>query len=646
MKTYVMITGTLRFKTALHIGTGFASSSTDAPLRRDAQGRIRLPGSALAGALRTLATRLAPRLEHAQNKQAHCAALKRSPAPEPCGCAVCQLFGDFYPGTEKDAIPLTFGSRLWVYDAALSKNPGPTRIRDGVGIDRHTGAAAVASAAKFDLELLPAGACFDLRLELRQFGDDDLMLLAAVLGEWRAARGRLGGRTARGFGAFVLEDVVCKDINLADNILDYLKATNLQTHGTPQTNWFDTWLSAARRRLQPICTTISSETENSAQEIVPPDIQQHVARAYADINFDLQFDGPFLIHDAVLAGLANFNHTPMLEALPPLNAGENWQATPVLTGAGLRGVLRSHAEKIARTIASHKAWGEADDTRDDFFRKICPACNPLQADGQAPLANCDTRLRSPQATNDVDNAIPDMWLAEDDEATDAHLCLACRLFGSTRRGSRLLIDDAHSVGQINWKPQDFLAIDRFTGGGMHGAKFNALSLVSPTFRVRMRLENPEPWELGWLAFVLRDAWDAMLTFGFGAAKGYGRAAATNVQVTLSYLHENDARQMLLFHPSDAKSTARLNSLLESGIDDALSLYTMLRGNSATWAERQWVPEQWIAAFRSQIDNFASIATKVPPPQKDSYFGSGLEECYPIMPEANNPSSESTIERKS
>jgi len=54
-------------------------------------------------------------------------------------------------------------SRLWVYDSYVNSN-GTTYIRDRIGIDRATKTAASAAAAKFDLEVVSAGSCFDFRL--------------------------------------------------------------------------------------------------------------------------------------------------------------------------------------------------------------------------------------------------------------------------------------------------------------------------------------------------------------------------------------------------------------------------------------------------------------------------------------------------
>jgi hypothetical protein len=86
---------------------------------------------------------------------------------------------------------------------------------------------------------------------------------------------------------------------------------------------------------------------------------------------------------------------------------------------------------------------------------------------------------------------------------------------------------------------DFLAIDRFTGGGRDSAKFDAVVLWKPKFSVRLFLENPEPWELGWLALTLRDVQDGLTAVGFGAAKGFGQCTLEEGKLTLGILHDSD-----------------------------------------------------------------------------------------------------------
>src|SRR3990172_6365390 len=73
-KTYCAIFGPLTFETAAHVGVGRGNVGTDSPLRRNGRGELALPGTALGGALRSLATRLASRME-LKGKRGVCLAL-------------------------------------------------------------------------------------------------------------------------------------------------------------------------------------------------------------------------------------------------------------------------------------------------------------------------------------------------------------------------------------------------------------------------------------------------------------------------------------------------------------------------------------------------------------------------------------------
>ena len=117
---YRVITGTLEARTAVHVGSGEGNELTDSLLRRDTKGNLLIPGTAIAGALRAMLTRLAPRLGHAP-----CVALqppeKRDARKQKCcDCAVCRLFGDVEPGDERvsrEVESASAASRLLVFNA-------------------------------------------------------------------------------------------------------------------------------------------------------------------------------------------------------------------------------------------------------------------------------------------------------------------------------------------------------------------------------------------------------------------------------------------------------------------------------------------------------------------------------------------------
>jgi CRISPR/Cas system CSM-associated protein Csm3 (group 7 of RAMP superfamily) len=78
-------------------------------------------------------------------------------------------------------------------------------------------------------------------------------------------------------------------------------------------------------------------------------------------------------------------------------------------------------------------------------------------------------------------------------------------------------------------PQDFVAIDRFTGGGKDGAKFQFRAFHQPILSGRLTLDTDRLAKIGHakdsiglLKLALRDLEEGDLRFGMGAAKGYGQ----------------------------------------------------------------------------------------------------------------------------
>jgi CRISPR-associated RAMP protein (TIGR02581 family) len=584
MMSGLVITGKLKTRTALHVGSGRSSSEADALLRRNAAGELFIPGSAVAGPLRALATRLAPRLD-----SKICRALQKNPPTgAACGCAACHLFGDVEPQEANVEESGGRAARLWVYDARLAAQP-PTTVRDGVGIDRRIGAAARLEAVKFDLETLPAGAAFDLRLELEDASAEDEQLLAAALAEWQAGRGSLGGRVARGLGAFKLTDLHCQrqDLNDADVLIDFLENDKPTARLSDDTNWLSEQLAAARRKVRPAGSN------------------PHVARSWVEVEFTLQATGPFLAGDVTGARRAGFDHAPLVEG------------RPVLPGASLRGVLRSQAERIARTLATRAA---AD--KDDFHHR-CPACSPVarrREEGETvPLECCDSLLTKPT----------------DEEVEEDELCLACRLFGSARLGSRLIVEDAplKEGTEPEYKVQDFLAVDRFTGGGREGAKFDAAVLWRPSFTVRLRLENPYEWELGWLALVLRDLAEGWLAVGFGRAKGFGRVTLPEWTARFGFLQQADFPgdvSLVASAPELTDSLYRVLELKGSVVEEnSKHRWTLLSEvDGPAWLKQA---DAWVKQFAVGARTFRREA--LPPLPEDSYFGQQvlgmpMEEVYP------------------
>lgn len=580
------ITATLRLTSALHIGTGKGGVPTDSPLRRTGDGRLVIPGRALSGSLRTLATRIAPRLG-LKTCQAVLAPYQKE-SKIPCSCEVCALFGNLHPVDPETKQPVTAkASQLWVYDAFLHEQDEQPRtyVRDGVGINRHTRTAK--EQIKFNYEVLPADASFQLRLRLSQQTENDAikMLLIATLAEWEAGRGQLGGNVARGLGRFILEDIAYNEaaFSNADALVDYLLAQDPTTHFNNEENWSTKLLQTARQKRQPAPSGYRDMS---------------IASKFVRVTFDLRFTDLFLTHDPLLGMLSGFDHAPLIVTLPhPNNPHE---MMPVLSGSNLRGALRSHGEKIVRTLATHYWYANGDPT---YFRTHCPACYVSENtdNNNAILASCDSRLLS---------------ITDTDETPEEALCLSCRLFGSQRRGSRLWVRDAHytasKVTGEDWLAQDFLAIDRFTGGGLHGAKFDAAALQKATFSGEIFLHDPEEWELGWLALLLRDLTNGRLTLGFGSAKGYGNVTTQNVNWTIGTLHKNEFNEL-----------SKENSVASGLYDLVTQKGDAVNGLPVGWLS---IMNNWVAQFNKKIQMFQAHPALVAA-ERDSYFETTTATLY-------------------
>ena len=592
--TELLIVAALKAHTALHIGGMGGDHVTDDLVRRDAQGRLFIPGSAIAGPLRAILTRLASRLGSDP-----CQALRGG--NEKCGCWVCELFGEVNPQEAKSGDLGGRASSLWIYDAYLS---GPTAIRDGVGIERTTGTAARQGHVKFDLEVAPSGVEFQVRIVLKPHSDPALQarcenLLALALAEWQSGRGTLGGRVARGLGAFKLTEVGWfeRKLDTASQLMAFLrrKDEDFAAAATVSLNDQSKRIEAARLSFE----ISSPPPEDRAMNLT----SYSIARSWMEMEFTLQFTGPMLINDLTRSRRGGFDHAPWKDVI---TLGDQW----VLPGSSLRGVLRSQAEKIARTLVTR--WSN---NKDEFLLR-CPAGDPNNSRfADKPLANSDCLLRDAGIDSEaLARIVPDQ------------LDLADRLFGGVLLGSRLLVEDGKLINTPQLKAMDFLAIDRFTGGGRESAKFDALVLWKPAFKMRLRLDNPEAWELGWLLLTLRDLHEGLMTVGFGAAKGFGQTNIMDWKLKVGFLGDAD-------FPSGAKPSsdrqAAIDELLKQAATKTDGMWRVVTVGDQKWDQlplRLVAANDWVQAFNQKLQSFRRVETtdaksvkRVPKLRKDSYF---------------------------
>jgi hypothetical protein len=124
----------------------------------------------------------------------------------------------------------------------------------------------------------------------------------------------------------------------------------------------------------------------------------------------------------------------------------------------------------------------------------------------------------------------------------------------------------------------------------------------------LHIERPETWELGWLALVLRDFEDEMLTVGFGAAKGFGRARLASLSAQIGCLTAQDW-QALLGQPAPA----------EAELD---GLYQCVTYDASHWRA---MAETWVQAFHNKRKDFRRASDIHL--REDTYFDGNLSTLY-------------------
>lgn len=185
-----------------------------------------------------------------------------------------------------------------------------------------------------------------------------------------------------------------------------------------------------------------------------------------------------------------------------------------LPGTSLKGVLRSHFERIARTLRP----GSVCLPYHDPERAI-----PIPVESEKKSYGCGFRSRGQGS--------------DSPSAGYADSCAACRLFGSLKFAGRFSVGDAYPLP--NHEPtveaRNGVGIDRFTGGTVRGVLFDLQAVVGGRFATRIRVLNFEIWQLAGLLLLLVDLEDEMIAVGSGRSRGLGRvrAAVTSFRVTYS-----------------------------------------------------------------------------------------------------------------
>jgi CRISPR-associated RAMP protein (TIGR02581 family) len=248
LRNRYIFTGKLEMLTAFHIGGGRVTlSSSNSPVVLTPEQLPFIPGSSFKGALRSTVEKLVPSLpteaglsscgliEPPRSKdkkqkldKSLCSTLRQqditdelrnNPNPQKAAgiraqaikdrCHTCQLFGSPFAAARVNIGDLYMLSKEW---------NGMVQIRDGVAIDRDSERAR--DHLKYNFEVVPASATFELTITLENATDEDLQILCVGLSEFMHGFGFIGGKRSRGLGACILKDLKIHSLRLDEKDLD------------------------------------------------------------------------------------------------------------------------------------------------------------------------------------------------------------------------------------------------------------------------------------------------------------------------------------------------------------------------------------------------------------------------------------------
>ncbi len=227
----------------------------------------------------------------------------------------------------------------------------------------------------------------------------------------------------------------------------------------------------------------------------------------AEITIEIHPVDPVLVK----SGYATFSGPDMV----PVQTLRDGEETFYLPGTSLKGVLRSHLERICRSLK------EGVTCLPYYFDAKKDAQNVPVASEQGAIS-CGKRLEGDRTTAEIYRLS----------------CPACRVFGSLKFKGRAGLSDAYALPDHKPVREDRnnVCIDRFTGGVAQGP-FDMTVLVGGVYRTTLQITNFELWQLAGIHFLLADLEDGLLSVGSGQSRGLGRVEGKATSYRLTYLQK-------------------------------------------------------------------------------------------------------------
>ncbi len=219
------------------------------------------------------------------------------------------------------------------------------------------------------------------------------------------------------------------------------------------------------------------------------------------IEVNLVPDGPVLIR-AQSVGI-----DPGLADMAFQRTYRNGKPTVFLAGSGLKGVLRSHCERLLRSVGQF-------------------ACDPTQHDARS----CGKKK--------IGLPLPSY--------PHAGQCGACFTFGSLVLAGRFRIGDAYPVpgtedAANRTEVRTGVGIDRRSQAAARSALYDFEVVVGGQFRARINGENFSLWQLGLILAALQDLDSGLVRIGGAKARGMGSVRVQDGSVQLGFLNPEQDR---------------------------------------------------------------------------------------------------------
>jgi CRISPR/Cas system CSM-associated protein Csm3 (group 7 of RAMP superfamily) len=452
--------GQLIAQTPIHVGGIDAGNpDSDMPLAMDGQGRYYIPGTSLAGALR-------------QWTEAN------------LGADATRLLWGFQQGDKGDA------SLFEIEDSVITATALP-EVRDGVGIDKKTGAAQ--RGIKYDTTILPRGTEMEFQCSVSVVQDSERtntegafrLLLEAL----QSGRIRIGAQRTRGMGKIVLIVLESAPIEVASlgtrqGIVDHLQGRD--KHATIES---------------------LSSPQGGGGDRIEVAIHWHPTE-------------PVMVKSGV-DGIA-------IDGLPLVSGVDCDHVALVIPGSSIKGVLSSQAGLIVKTVTGQKSDGE-------------PSKATVVLERLFGIAR--TKAGSDNVAEGMGMLAVDDCYAKDVFERDTWQRFTTAL---DEKQARKVLAEAHLTEKM--RAACHVAIDRWTGGASNqklfsqmepqGIDWEPISLSLDFSRLKDSITHEEMVDaqkeiMALLLLVLRDMATGRLPLGFGTNRGMGSVAVDRIVLTPS-----------------------------------------------------------------------------------------------------------------